>query len=303
MMSVLALLPSGIRATASSHACLLVLAACSPTAVGAACEKNDDCDEQLICDLHAHRGTCQVAHGHEGVTTPNETDPHDHAPVVLDATQTAPSVEMKLERDPYQGWNLQLVVENFELTPAGGTEQGTLDRGHAHVYVDDERVTRMYTNWLHLPTMEPGKHEVRVELGVDDHRTLWMNNAAVGDSAVVEQKAGDATAEPAAAVAAAEQPQLDAEIVEDAAGGWTLHSTLAGFKLAPEHASTSHVPGEGSLRLYVDGRPSGRVYGSWHYLGALEPGSRLVLELRANDQRVVVFHDEPVLALLVVENN
>ncbi len=168
------------------------------------------------------------------------------------------------------------------------------------MYVDDERITRMYTNWLHLPTMSPGEHEVRVELGVDDHRTLWTSDGAIGDSVIVEQQAGDTMTEPADPVPAAEQPQLDAELVEDVDGGWTLHSTLAGFTLAPEHASSSHVPGEGSLRLYVDGRPLGRVYGSWHYLGALEPGSRLVLELRANDQRVVVFHDEPVLAQLVV---
>jgi hypothetical protein len=54
---------------------LLVNVACdmSGGAVGAPCESDSDCDDELICDEHEGKASCQVPHDHG-----EETDTDDH---------------------------------------------------------------------------------------------------------------------------------------------------------------------------------------------------------------------------------
>ncbi|MCA9717421.1 MAG: hypothetical protein H6713_04835 [Myxococcales bacterium] len=58
------------------------LAAACDDGVGKVCEKDSDCAEGLICDVHDGQGTCQEEHGHEtdsGESTETDTDGHEHA--------------------------------------------------------------------------------------------------------------------------------------------------------------------------------------------------------------------------------
>lgn len=57
----------------------VLLAACDSTGVGSPCDKDADCDDGLICDVHDDAGTCQEPHGHDtdsGTDTEHDTE-HD----------------------------------------------------------------------------------------------------------------------------------------------------------------------------------------------------------------------------------
>jgi len=55
-------------------------------------------------------------------------------------------------------------------------------------------------------------------------------------------------------VAAENAPEIELGVYEDPMAGHNLHISLTNFELAPQHASTEHVEGEGHMHLYVDGQ-------------------------------------------------
>jgi hypothetical protein len=89
--------------------------------------------------------------------------------------EQAPTVELEARADPHGGWNLHLSTQRFTFTPpdhSGG--QARAGRGHAHVYVDEQKFSRAYGEWFFLPAaaVGDGEHTVLVTLNADDH-TVW----------------------------------------------------------------------------------------------------------------------------------
>ena len=52
--------------------------------------------------------------------------------------------------------------------------------GHAHVYVDGEKIARLYGPWLHIPSLSPGA-VVEVTLNANDHRPLAIGSGRIAD--------------------------------------------------------------------------------------------------------------------------
>lgn len=276
-------------------ALLTPLLACSTSAVGAACDRDDDCDTGLVCDVHEGSGTCQ--------------EPHTHEPLALPDDATAPSVSLRVARDASSGWNLQLDLANFEFAPERASMEYRVGEGHAHLYVNGTKLTRLYGPWYHLPDLEPGVHQLRVELSGNDHSTLWHRGAPIDSSVTIEQPEPDAATPDAATsdeisasntveVADAPLPTLNLEVVKDPATGWNLRVDVAHFRLAPEHASGEHVMREGTLELFVDGENRGRLYDPWYYLPPFDvgvtPDPEIRVELRTNDRRIYTHQGAPI---------
>jgi hypothetical protein len=83
-----------------------------------------------------------------------------------------PTVELIVHEDPKAGWNLQIVTTNFAFAPSHASMEHVAGEGHAHLYVDDVKIGRVYGEWFHLASLEPGDHEVRIALNANDHRAL-----------------------------------------------------------------------------------------------------------------------------------
>lgn len=99
---------------------------------------------------------------------------HDHAamqPVILKG-ESLPTVSARLLRDPVAGWNLQLDVTNFAFAPQNAGLAHVEGEGHAHVYVNDVKVARLYGPWFHLDHLPAGDVRIEVGLYANDHRTL-----------------------------------------------------------------------------------------------------------------------------------
>jgi len=71
------------------------------------------------------------------------------------------------------GVNLHLKTQNFEFTPENVNTLNIAGQGHAHLYIDGKKITRIYGDWYHLPTssMVNGEYTLSVDLNGNDHGT------------------------------------------------------------------------------------------------------------------------------------
>ena len=99
-----------------------------------------------------------------------------HAALDLPADAAAPTLSAMLHKDPKSGWNLQLSVTNFAFAPQSASRDHVAGEGHAHVYVNGNKLARLYGPWMHLPALPTGEVELRVTLNANDHSPLVVGD-------------------------------------------------------------------------------------------------------------------------------
>lgn len=98
---------------------------------------------------------------------------HNHnQPVELQAGANAPTLEFILHPDDVSGWNLEIVTTNFTFAPESVNQDNLNGEGHAHVYVNDKRIARLYSPWMHIGTLPAGDTVISVTLNANDHRPI-----------------------------------------------------------------------------------------------------------------------------------
>jgi hypothetical protein len=97
-----------------------------------------------------------------------------------------PRLAIALHKDPVKGWNVELVTENFEFAPAAAGLEPRDGQGHAHLYIDDKKVARIYHNWYHIPNLPAGEHEITVTLNANNHSGLSVEGKPVRASTEIE---------------------------------------------------------------------------------------------------------------------
>lgn len=105
---------------------------------------------------------------------------HDHS-AMLDVTGDAtgkPDLTLALHHDGGSSYNLQVQYQNFTLTPATVNGPHVAGTGHAHIYVDGVKLTRLYGDWFLLSNMPPGA-EVKVTLNANSHEQLMHSGQRV----------------------------------------------------------------------------------------------------------------------------
>ncbi len=280
------------RLTATVAAGSLLLASCAgqdPTegvgpAADAAAEETDD---DAAADEDGTAADHQDASG--------EDEPEE------EAATDAISVAVEATPDPMTGVNVTVTTTGFRWAPehaSGGHVDG---EGHAHLYVDGERVGRLYGDHVHLP-LEPGEHEIRVTLNGNDHSDLVVDGEVIEATTTVEvPERGGSMAGHAHGAHPTDGLAVRVTAEPDAMAGVNVRVETEGFTWAPDHASGAHVDGEGHGHLYVDGERLGRVYGEWFHL-SLDPGSyEIRVTLNGNDHADYLVEGAPVEATVTVE--
>ena len=110
------------------------------------------------------------AHDHGG---------HDHSVLLENGDGPAPSVEIALIEDTAAGWNLQVKTENFTFTPTTVNQEHVPNTGHAHVYVNGQKLARIYGPWMHIADLPSGEVTVSVTLNANTHSPLAVDGVAV----------------------------------------------------------------------------------------------------------------------------
>jgi hypothetical protein len=129
-----------------------------------------------------------TAHEMPGMSTSGgaEAEAHAHKTLEIPAGQPVPTVILVAFPDAIQGWNLEVKVSNFRFAPEHVNGKSLTTEGHAHLYVDGKKVTRLYGNWYYLPSLPPGQHTITVSLNANGHEQLTHQGKPLQASIVVK---------------------------------------------------------------------------------------------------------------------
>ena len=99
-----------------------------------------------------------------------------HEQIDVDPNLPIPALSVVATPDTVSGYNLYLDTENYTFDPASVNQAPMPNTGHAHLYVNGEKVARLYGPWFQLDGhhMVPGENLVQVTLNANDHRE-WSN--------------------------------------------------------------------------------------------------------------------------------
>lgn len=104
---------------------------------------------------------------------------HDHSTLLENGDGPAPSVDIALIEDTAAGWNLQVMTENFAFAPTAVNQEHVPNTGHAHVYVNGQKLARIYGPWMHIGELPSGEVTVSVTLNANTHSPLAVDGVAV----------------------------------------------------------------------------------------------------------------------------
>lgn len=116
------------------------------------------------------------------------TESHSHSDVALYnvPAEVAPTVAVAVNEDAKSGWNVQIITTGFTFTPENASSlPNVIGEGHAHLYVDGEKVARVYGNWFHYPENFDGTKEFKVTLNANDHSDYAINDEVISASVSV----------------------------------------------------------------------------------------------------------------------
>ncbi|MBX2838708.1 MAG: hypothetical protein KTR35_17750 [Gammaproteobacteria bacterium] len=107
-----------------------------------------------------------------------------HKPVDASTWPSKPSLTLTAYKDAMAGWNLHIEPTNFDFAPERVNTANEVGKGHAHLYINGKKTTRLYSNWYYLNNLQPGTHSITVALNANDHGPLVLEEQHI--SATVE---------------------------------------------------------------------------------------------------------------------
>ncbi|MCY3661526.1 MAG: hypothetical protein OXH28_01715 [bacterium] len=221
-----------------------------------------------------------------------------------DEDHEGPAFEVQVLRDAVAGWNI-LIVTDVRFAPENVSTGNVEGEGHAHVYVDGVKVSRIYGMWHYLYDLEPGEHEIKIELSNNDHTPITTGEHVLEQIVTIQEPVPTerpATPEPRAVPADQPIPAVSAEAVHDPAGGFNLRIALEHFDLAPVKASRDPVDGEGHGRLYLNGEYVTRIYEEWTQITGLWVGTHeITVALVGNDHAPLTHDGSPIQATFTLD--
>ena len=104
-------------------------------------------------------------------------DAVDHKDYVVTDSNLAPKItDFSVEKDMMSGWNLSFETENFKFSPENASTKHVDGQGHAHLYVDGKKITRLYGGQFYIDDLAPGDHQIRVSLNTNDHQEYHLSS-------------------------------------------------------------------------------------------------------------------------------
>ena len=217
------------------------------------------------------------------------------APVSVDisATVAEGGVHVKIDTE---GWNWAPGEVN------SANRDGT---GHAHIYADGVKLSRVYGPYHYLPSLEPGTHELRVSLNDNGHNELtWQGRPLEATTTIIVPEAAAMSSHDTSAL----RDTVDSEAVmgvniiahEDALGGYNLQVEPMGFRFA-QAVGESPEPGEGYAEFSINGEVFNRLYVPWLQVPAQGEGMHtFTVALINNEGKPYSYNGQPVEASIQV---
>jgi hypothetical protein len=107
-------------------------------------------------------------------------------PIEWPAGRPAPKLALTATPDPMGGFNLRVKMANFRLAPEHTGGKPAAGEGHLHLYVDGQKLTRMYGPWLYLEDLGQGAHALRVEAVANNHAPYQRDGSPIFATTAVQ---------------------------------------------------------------------------------------------------------------------
>ena len=122
--------------------------------------------------------------------------PADHSlhPIIeVPEGVAAPFLRIHVIPDAMDGFNVFLETANFRFTPQNLGTAVIANEGHAHLYVNGEKVARMYSPWHHLPgkMLRNGLNRLEVEFSANDHSVWGLAGQPIGADVLIDTLHGE----------------------------------------------------------------------------------------------------------------
>jgi hypothetical protein len=110
---------------------------------------------------------------------------HEHPKRNVQASSAPAIKNLAVTPDNKSGWNISFDTENFTFAPgqAGNAHQN--GQGHAHLYIDGKKITRLYTTYHYIGELSEGKHTIRITLNTNDHQDYAVDGTTIQTEAVI----------------------------------------------------------------------------------------------------------------------
>lgn len=103
------------------------------------------------------------------------------------------SVKIKVRKDAMKGYNLFLTTKNFRWAPEHASGKHVRGEGHAHLFIDGKKVTRLYGPAYYLGELAEGSHTVTVSLNANNHASYVHGDNEVSATKTVVVPAATST--------------------------------------------------------------------------------------------------------------
>lgn len=99
-----------------------------------------------------------------------------------------PGVKIRLEKDAHSrgALNLFLELKNFRFAPEEVNKTSKINEGHAHLYLNGRKLTRLYAASYFMDKLPKGALEIRVTLNTNMHEDLSYMGKLVQDVVVLK---------------------------------------------------------------------------------------------------------------------
>ncbi len=160
----------------------------------------DEGDHTIMVELSANNHAPYAVDGElitavADITVSPPPDEHHHVGTV-EAVEPVPTIDVTVTPDPKSGWNVHADIENLTFAPRSAGLDHVDGEGHLHLYVDGEKITRLYGEWWHLDPLPAGEHTITVEATANDHHPYVVDGQPLVGTATItateEQAAGAA---------------------------------------------------------------------------------------------------------------
>jgi len=112
----------------------------------------------------------------------------------------APEVDIEVQPEADDSWDVHLTVSNFRFSPAGTEPEAVEGRGLVYLYVDGDLVSRLRTPDCRVPgdLVPRGTHTVTARLYADDGTVWAVDGEAVESAADITASGAETSPGPAA---------------------------------------------------------------------------------------------------------
>ena len=105
---------------------------------------------------------------------------HNQEFIEIPQSHTVPTIKGAITQNSSGTWLLEIITDHFSFTPKKiGSDKVNYNEGHAHLYMNGEKVNRIYGNYYNLDYLSPGTYQFKVTLNGNNHGVFTHNGEEI----------------------------------------------------------------------------------------------------------------------------